>query len=396
MRRLMTERGLPKADVSIKPRGSFPFGRLQWSGSTRFFNRFPFSICSQVATIIMQRVLVTGGAGFIGSTLVRRLLAIPSSASLSIEVLNYDALTYAGLKESLVGLESEARYRLVQANVNNAEKLFETIQQFQPDTVIHLAAESHVDRSIAKPDIFIETNIRGTATLLKAWLAYRDRLPSNQAEQLRFLHVSTDEVYGSIPQGKDSVEGDIYRPSSPYSASKAAADHLVDAYRRTYGLQSIICHSTNNYGPRQIPEKLIPLVIRCAVAKEPIPVYGDGQQERDWLHVNDHCDALIKIAKQGRQGESYHIGAAELRTNLEVIGLLCDLVDEQSGTESSHRLITHVEDRPGHDARYSLNANKLRSELDWKPLIDFETGLSETVAWYLENQAWVEVARAQE
>lgn len=339
----------------------------------------------------MQRVLVTGGAGFIGSTLVRRLLKNPS-----LEVLNYDALTYAGLIESLTDLETEPRHALVHANLNDGQKLDEAIKRFQPDTVMHLAAESHVDRSIAAPDVFIETNVRGTATLLKAWLAHRDRLPTDKAEQLRFLNVSTDEVYGSISAGKDSVEGDVYRPSSPYSASKAAADHLVQAFSRTYGLQAIISHSTNNYGSRQFPEKLIPLVIQHALAGEPIPVYGNGTQERDWLHVNDHCDAIILIAKEGQQKESYHVGAADLRTNLQLIGMLCDFVDEQAGTKSSRHLITHVQDRPGHDTRYSLNANKLRSQLGWSPQIDFEKGLRETVTWYLANQAWVEVAKGRE
>ena len=340
----------------------------------------------------MHRVLVTGGAGFIGSQLVRRLLDLPE-----VEVLNFDALTYAGLPESLSEIAEHPRYRFIQGDVADSVAVDRAIQDFLPDTLFHLAAESHVDRSIKAPDRFVQTNIVGTAVLLKAWLAHRDRLAATDsaaADRLRMVHVSTDEVYGPTPAGEMVKEGAPYSPSSPYSASKAAADHLVGAYRRTYGLQAIITYATNNYGPRQFPEKLIPLIFERLLAGESAPLYGDGLQERDWLHVEDHCSGLLAAAQRGESGESYHLGAEDQRTNRSVVETIGDALDELRPLKTSRRdLIGHVADRPGHDRRYALNAAKAREQLGWAPAIDFDTGLRQTVEWYLANSEWLAAAR---
>ncbi|MEO1495658.1 MAG: dTDP-glucose 4,6-dehydratase [Planctomycetota bacterium] len=341
----------------------------------------------------LGRVLVTGGCGFIGSALVHRLLA--NAATSDRSVLNYDALTYAGLPESVEDLATDPRHAFVQGDVADAGALTNAIQQLRPDTLFHLAAESHVDRSIAAPQTFVRTNVQGTAAVLATWRDYVGSLPSEAAANALMVHVSTDEVYGPVAAPHASLEGDPYAPSSPYSATKAAADHLVRAYRTTYGTPVVIAHSTNNYGPRQCPEKLIPLVIERGLAEQPLPLYGDGQQVRDWLHVDDHCDALVAIAERGATGESYHIGASERRTNAEVVGLLCDLIDEATPTADGRprrELIVRVEDRPGHDRRYALNADKLRGSLGWRPRVAFEEGLASTVAWRLENDAWVAAA----
>lgn len=340
----------------------------------------------------LDRVLVTGGCGFIGSALLRRLLADGADRQL----LNYDALTYAGLPESVAPLAADDRYRFVEGDVADPAALAAAIADFRPDTLLHLAAESHVDRSIAAPQTFVRTNVQGTATVLAVWRDYAQKAADPAGKLL--VHVSTDEVYGPVAEPNESLEGDPYAPSSPYSATKAAADHLVRAYQTTYGTPAIITHCTNNYGPRQCPEKLIPLVIERALANKPIPLYGDGKQVRDWIHVDDHCDALVAIAERGATGESYHIGAAERWTNEELVGLLCELVDlakPSAGGSPRRELIQAVDDRPGHDRRYALNADKLRSHLGWRPMRNFEEGLADTLRWRLDNEAWVRAAMAR-
>lgn len=343
----------------------------------------------------LRRVLVTGGAGFIGSTLVRRLLDRSGTA-----VLNYDALTYAGLRASISELDAEPRYGFVRGDVTDAKALGSAIQAFGPDTLVHLAAESHVDRSIAAPEAFVRTNVEGTATVLRVWREYVEGLGLTETDEPLLVHVSTDEVYGSLPAGEAAVEGDLYRPSSPYSATKAAADHLVHAYRRTYGQKSILACPTNNYGPRQFPEKLIPLVTLRAAAGKPIPLYGDGLQVRDWLNVEDCVAGLLAIAERGRVGETYHLGAASPGdtewSNRRVVEAISDAVDEfQPRAESRRELIESVTDRLGHDRRYALDSSKARSELGWQPTRDLAEGLRETVRWYLENPEWVAVAAKQ-
>jgi dTDP-glucose 4,6-dehydratase len=332
--------------------------------------------------------VVTGGCGFIGSALVRALLANPRYA-----VLNYDALTYAGLPKSVADCVANPRYRFVRGDVCDAEAISAAIESFDADALLHLAAESHVDRSIASPAEFVRTNVQGTASVLTAWLARRDALAQRRdprADTLRLVHVSTDEVYGSLGGDRAAREGDRYSPSSPYSASKAAADHLVQAYRTTYGLPAIVAHATNNYGPRQFPEKLLPLVTLRALAGEPLPIYGDGMQVREWLHVEDFCSALLLMLERGLDGESYHAGPGSGVTNLELVERVCQVVDDlRRGERPSLALVTHVEDRPGHDRRYALDCSKLRGELGWAPRVTLEKGVADTVHWYAANQAWV-------
>ncbi|TWT96177.1 dTDP-glucose 4,6-dehydratase [Botrimarina colliarenosi] len=346
----------------------------------------------------LQRVLVTGGAGFIGSTLLRRLLARTGT-----RVLNYDALTYAGLIESVVDLAADPRYAFTQGDVVDAARLAEEVARFRPDTLIHLAAESHVDRSIAEPAAFVRTNVEGTATVLRVWRDYRDRVSHEDAataDSLRLVHVSTDEVYGSLPVGEFAVEGATYNPSSPYSATKAAADHLVRSYGRTYGMPAVIVCPTNNYGPRQFPEKLIPLATLRALRGEPIPLYGDGQQVRDWLHVEDCAAGIVAAAERGRAGETYHLSATspgetplDEWSNQRVVQALADATDAlQSGASERRALIERVADRPGHDRRYALDSSKARRELAWRPTRPLAEGLAETARWYAENQAWVAAA----
>ncbi|MGL4511889.1 MAG: dTDP-glucose 4,6-dehydratase [Lacipirellulaceae bacterium] len=338
-----------------------------------------------------RRVVVTGGCGFIGSAVVRALLA-----GGGYEVLNYDALTYAGLPESVADVAAHPRYRFVQGDVCDVEGLSAAIEAFDADALLHLAAESHVDRSIAAPAEFVRTNVLGTATVVRAWLVRRDALAKcgdPRADTLRLVHVSTDEVYGSLAPGRAAREGDPYSPSSPYSASKGGADHMVQAYRTTYGQRSIVLHATNNYGPRQFPEKLLPLVTLRALSGEPLPIYGDGLQVREWLHVDDFCTALLAVLEQGVDGEAYHVGPGAGVTNLDLVRLTCDAVDQLRPNERpSFELVSHVEDRPGHDRRYALDCTKLRTELGWAPRVPLDEGVDATVRWYAENPAWVATA----
>ncbi|MDN3522094.1 dTDP-glucose 4,6-dehydratase [Halomonas ramblicola] len=333
--------------------------------------------------------LVTGGAGFIGSAVVRELIA-----NTEHRVVNVDKLTYAGNLESLDGVADNPRYAFLQADIGDAQAMHQAFARYQPDVVMHLAAESHVDRSIDGPAEFIQTNVVGTSVLLEAargyWKALQEGAPQ-RAAAFRFHHISTDEVYGDLegPEGF-FTETTPYAPSSPYSASKAGSDHLVRAWQRTFGLPALITNCSNNYGPYHFPEKLIPLMILNGLAGKPLPVYGDGQQIRDWLYVEDHARALIKVATEGQVGETYNIGGHNEKTNLEVVQTLCDLLQEQRPKTSGHYrdLITFVADRPGHDLRYAIDAGKIERDLGWRPQETFETGLRKTVQWYLANEGW--------
>lgn len=332
--------------------------------------------------------LITGGAGFIGSAVVRELIRCTPH-----RVVNVDKLTYAGNLASLAEAAESERYRFVREDICDAAAMHRAFQEHRPDVVMHLAAESHVDRSIDGPAEFIQTNVVGTSVLLEAargyWNTLREHEPA-KAATFRFHHISTDEVYGDL--GDDDalfVEATPYAPSSPYSASKAGSDHLVRAWQRTYGLPTLITNCSNNYGPYQFPEKLIPLMILNALAGKPLPVYGDGQQVRDWLYVEDHARALIQVATEGKVGETYNIGGHNEKANLEVVERLCDLLQELVPAARAYReLITFVQDRPGHDLRYAIDAGKIERELGWVPEETFETGLRKTVQWYLDNREW--------
>lgn len=330
-----------------------------------------------------RRVLVTGGAGFIGSA-VCRLLCSSGNA-----VYNIDKLTYSGNLQSLLDLRENNDYNFAQIDVRDQSSIADVIDFFQPDHIIHLAAESHVDRSIVGARDFIDTNILGTFTLLEVARAYWQALPGDRRDAFRFLHVSTDEVYGSLgPEGLFSEET-RYDPSSPYSASKAASDHLVNAWVRTYGFPAIISNCSNNYGPFHFPEKLIPLVILNAMHEKSLPVYGKGDNIRDWLYVEDHAKALDLIVSKGRIGEKYNVGARNERRNIEVVHRICDLLDRLRPRSLSYRnLITFVADRPGHDHRYAIDATKLETELGWRAEENFDTGIEKTVLWYIENEWW--------
>ena len=335
-----------------------------------------------------MKVLVTGGAGFIGSAVCRLFVG-----ELGIAVLNIDKLTYAANLASLHPIEHDPRYRFHRADICDRGAIAALLCEFAPDALLHLAAESHVDRSIDGPGDFIRTNIEGTYALLDAALDYWRSLPAAQARRFRFHHVSTDEVFGSLGPGGRFSEASRYEPNSPYAASKAAADHLVRAWHATYGLPILLSNCSNNYGPYHFPEKLIPLAVLKAVHGEPIPVYGSGDNVRDWLHVEDHARALHAVLTAGRPGESYNIGGDGERTNLAVVSAICALLDELL-PDSPHRphakLIAFVADRPGHDRRYAIDAGKIRGELGWRPRESFASGLRKTVMWYLDNQWWWE------
>jgi dTDP-glucose 4,6-dehydratase len=333
-----------------------------------------------------MRILVTGGAGFIGSALVRHLITDTDH-----EVLTLDKLTYAGTLTSLRGIEADPRHRFVQADVCDRAAVAAALADFDPDVVMHLAAESHVDRSIDGPAAFIETNITGTFTMLDACLAHWRALPAERRATFRFHHISTDEVFGSLgPDGAFS-ETTPYDPRSPYSASKAASDHLVRAWHHTYELPVLVTNCSNNYGPHHFPEKLIPLMILKALAGEPLPVYGAGDNVRDWLFVEDHVRALVAVIERGAPGETYCVGGNSERTNLEVVHAICDRLDAirpRADRASYRSQIAFVEDRRGHDKRYAIDAGKLKAELGWEPQVTFEEGLALTIDWYLSNDWW--------
>ncbi len=336
----------------------------------------------------MSHVLITGGAGFIGSCLVRQLLAAGTE-----RVVTLDKLTYAGNLDSLAEVLHDPRHVFVQGDVCDGDLVRQLLERHQIDRVAHLAAESHVDRSIDGPQPFIQTNVVGTCQMLEAARRYWSEAAEPLRSRFRFLHVSTDEVYGSLGAAGAFVEETPYQPSSPYSASKAAADHFARAYQHTYGLPVVITNCSNNYGPRQFPEKLIPLTILNALEGKPLPIYGDGQNVRDWLFVDDHCRALRTVLDRGCPGETYNIGGNCERTNLEVVQTVCRTVDRlrpTPGAAPSAELITFVRDRPGHDRRYAIDASKIRGDLGWKPAQDFDSGIEQTVAWYLDNSLWTE------
>jgi len=333
-------------------------------------------------------ILTTGGAGFIGSNFVLDWLARSSEP-----VLNLDRLTYAGNLENLASLQGDARHVFVQGDIGDVELVRRLLREHRPRAIVNFAAESHVDRSIHGPSDFIQTNIVGTFKLLETVREYWSGLPAPERAAFRFLHVSTDEVYGSLGADDPAFrEDNRYEPNSPYSASKAASDHLVRAWHHTYGLPVLTTNCSNNYGPFHFPEKLIPLCIHNALAGKPLPIYGDGQQRRDWLYVGDHCAAIRRVLEAGQVGEVYNVGGWNEKANLEVVTLLCDMLDAmrpRADGRSYREQISFVADRPGHDRRYAIDAGKLERELGWKPLETFETGIRKTVRWYLDNQEWV-------
>jgi dTDP-glucose 4,6-dehydratase len=335
-----------------------------------------------------QTILVTGGAGFIGSALIRQFLSETDA-----HIVNVDKLTYAGNLETLASVAHLERYSFEQVDVSDDAAMHRLFQRYAPDAVMHLAAESHVDRSIDGPADFIRTNIVGTAVLLEVARNYLKVKGRDKRDVFRFFHVSTDEVYGSVRDGERFTESSPHRPNSPYAASKASADHLVRAWHRTYNLPVIITNCGNNYGPFQFPEKLVPLMIATALAEKPLPVYGDGQNVRDWIYVGDHCTALRQVLAKGRVGETYLIGANSPVTNLDLVHRLCSLLDERQPRHNGKRyaeLISFVSDRPGHDHGYALNTEKVVREIGWRPAESLDSGLRKTVDWYLQNQRWYE------
>jgi len=332
-----------------------------------------------------KRIVVTGGYGFIGSALIRLLLSETDH-----EVLNIDKLTYAANLSSIPQADGNPKYRFVRADIADASTVRSVFEEFRPDAVMHLAAESHVDRSIDGPQEFIKTNVVGTFTLLQEALRHWRALPVEQGSRFRFLHISTDEVFGSLgPEGLFTEESP-YLPNSPYSASKAASDHLVRAWHHTFGLPTLVTNCSNNYGPYQFPEKLFPHIIIKALSAEQLPVYGDGQNVRDWLHVDDHARALLLVLEKGAIGETYNIGGKNERTNLQVVEAICSQLDRTLPLERGSRryLISFVTDRPGHDRRYAIDASKIERDLGWRARKTFDTGLEETVRWYIDNRAW--------
>ncbi len=336
-----------------------------------------------------MKILVTGGAGFIGTSVVRRLLADGD------EVVNLDKLTYAGSNPPLGELENPYNYCLEVVDIADWAEVERVFATHRPEAVIHLAAESHVDRSIDSPDAFIQTNIVGTYTLLEVARAYWRELEGEEKDRFRFHHVSTDEVFGSLGEDGQFTETTPYQPSSPYSASKASSDHLVRAWYKTYGFPTLVTNCSNNYGPWQFPEKLIPLMILNALQGKPLPVYGTGANVRDWLYVTDHAAALVTVLRHGRLGETYNIGGGAERSNLEIVRAICALMDQHDPGNAPHdQLITFVQDRPGHDLRYAIDDRKLRDELGWRPEETFDSGLRKTVAWYIENFEWWQAIRS--
>lgn len=338
-------------------------------------------------------ILVTGGAGFIGSNFVLDWCLAGEQPE---PVINLDALTYAGNRENLASLTTQPLHQFVHGSINDQSLIERLLREHQPRAIIHFAAESHVDRSIHGPDEFIRTNIEGTFNLLQCALDYWRKLPPQQAQAFRFLHVSTDEVYGSLgPQDPPFTETTAYQPNSPYSASKAASDHLVRAWYHTYGLPVLNTNCSNNYGPYQLPEKLIPLVIANALVGKPLPIYGDGMNVRDWLYVSDHCNAIRTVLEKGEPGQVYNIGGWNEMPNIEIVKTICGLLDRKSPETAKRaggkhaQLITYVKDRPGHDRRYAINAKKIANQLGWKPAETFASGIEKTVDWYLSHQDWV-------
>lgn len=333
-------------------------------------------------------IFVTGGAGFIGSNFILQWIA-----SEPARIVNLDKLTYAGNLHNLHAIEAHPRYRFEQGDIVDRDFLRNLLRREQPRAIVHFAAESHVDRSIHGPDDFVRTNVNGTFSLLEEARAYWLALPEPDRESFHFLHVSTDEVYGSLgPNDPAFTETTPYNPNSPYSASKAASDHLVRAYHHTYGLPVLTTNCSNNYGPHQFPEKLIPLMILNACAGKPLPVYGDGENVRDWLYVEDHCRAIREVLSRGRVGETYNIGGRSEKRNLEIIGAICELLDELRPNDPAvphSKLVSFVKDRPGHDRRYAIDSRKIERELNWRPLETFESGIRKTVCWYLEHKDWV-------
>jgi dTDP-glucose 4,6-dehydratase len=339
-----------------------------------------------------MKILITGGAGFIGSAVIRHIIRHTQN-----EVVNLDKLTYAGNLESLAEVSNNERYTFEQVDICNRAEVDRVLAEHKPDAIMHLAAESHVDRSIDGPAEFIETNIVGTYTLLEATRQYWQAMEAEKKANFRVHHISTDEVYGDLPHPNETANAEehlfteqtAYAPSSPYSASKASSDHLVRAWQRTYGLPVLVTNCSNNYGPYHFPEKLVPLIILNALEGKPLPVYGKGDQIRDWLFVEDHARALYKVVTEGKLGETYNIGGHNEKQNIEVVDTICDILQELCPQERSYRdLITHVTDRPGHDQRYAIDASKIERELGWVPEETFETGLRKTVAWYLNNHEW--------
>lgn len=339
----------------------------------------------------MKTILITGGAGFIGSNLVRHI-----NETTPHRIINVDKLTYAGNLASLEGLSDPQRHEFRQIDICNSQRIRETIVEFQPDFIMHLAAESHVDRSIDGPTDFVQTNIVGTSILLEESRRYWQGLGAKRKETFRFHHISTDEVYGDLVDDNSLfLEDTPYDPSSPYSASKAASDHLVRAWHRTYGLPVVVSNCSNNYGPYHFPEKLIPLIILNALEGKPLPIYGDGKQIRDWLYVEDHARALWEVVSNGKVGDTYNIGGHNEKTNLQVVSTICELLDgkikqKPDGLSSFKDLISFVRDRPGHDRRYAIDASKIENELGWRPRETFDSGLGKTVDWYLKNLNWCE------
>jgi dTDP-glucose 4,6-dehydratase len=340
------------------------------------------------SSFMQNTTLVTGGAGFIGSNFILQWMKQDAGS-----IVNLDQLTYAGNPCNVASIAGDQRYEFVHGDIGDRERIRKLLEKHQPNAIVHFAAESHVDRSIRGPDDFIRTNIDGTFALLEETRAYWSALSVEHRQRFRFLHVSTDEVYGSLgPDDPPFSETTPYAPNSPYAASKAASDHLVRAYHHTYGLPTLTTNCSNNYGPFQFPEKLIPLMILNARDGKPLPVYGDGKNVRDWLYVDDHCAAIATVLRGGRLGETYNIGGWNEKPNMEIVETICDLVGEMAPLAGNSRrdLITFVKDRPGHDRRYAIDAHKIERELGWRPKETFESGIRKTVRWYLENEEWVQ------